>query len=275
MYKLIILLEPPNDWMAFEQSWPDFLEHCEKMPGLLRATTSRVEDMMYGNYPCAIIHELYFKSREALIDAMASSAGHKAGEMLQAMSGGKVTLFFASHMEEDIENLQRYRQAKNTLGMDDLQTFLNKNNVDGELLLLDIPTPTVKAASEAVGVEAGQIVKSVLFTVSGEPVLAIACGDDRIEQQAIAAHFGVGRKKVKLADPESVLQISGYSVGAMPPFGHLQPLQTILDPRVLKQPIVYAGGGAENALLRLKSTEIERLTRPRVVDLIRVPDSSS
>lgn len=155
----------------------------------------------------------------------------------------------------------------------DLRRFLESHAIAGEILLLEKPTPTVQAAAEAVGAHPSQIVKSILFMVDEQPILAIACGTDRIDRRAIAGFLGVGRKRVKLAEAEAVVRMAGYEVGAMPPFAHRQPIMTLLDPRVLGQPEVFAGGGAENALLRLSPSEILRITQARVLNLIN-PDAS-
>jgi prolyl-tRNA editing enzyme YbaK/EbsC (Cys-tRNA(Pro) deacylase) len=166
------------------------------------------------------------------------------------------------------------------LSPQDLQTFMTAHQVEGEILQLDMPTPTVEAAAQAAGVRPEQIVKSILFRVEDpftaqgfQPVLAIACGTAYVERRAIAAYYGVGRKRVKLASPEEVLAISGYEVGAMPPFGHRQPLPTLLDRRVLDLTQVYAGGGAENALVRLDPRDITRLSAAVVMDLSAVPEA--
>jgi Cys-tRNA(Pro) deacylase len=149
----------------------------------------------------------------------------------------------------------------------DLQAFMKRQAVEGEILHLDAPTPTVEAAAQAVGVREEQIVKSILFLVNQEPLLVIASGTARVEQRRIAQVYGVGRKRVKLASAEDVLDTTGYAVGALPPFGHTQALATLIDRRVLEQDEVYAGGGAENALLRLAAAGILRVTKGKVVDL--------
>ncbi len=150
----------------------------------------------------------------------------------------------------------------------DLQTFLHGRAIRGEILFLEVPTPTVETAALAVGAQPDCIVKSILFLVDDRPVLAIACGSQRVERRAIAALYGVGRKRVKLAAPDEVLRAAGYEVGALPPFGHLQAIPTLIDPRVLEHAAVYAGGGAENALVRLDPHDILRVTHAQVIDLI-------
>jgi prolyl-tRNA editing enzyme YbaK/EbsC (Cys-tRNA(Pro) deacylase) len=154
------------------------------------------------------------------------------------------------------------------LGTYELAGYMNTHGIQGEILQLSVSTPTVEAAALAVNAKPEQIIKSILFIVDGQPVLAIACGKSSIARRAIADLYGVSKKKVKLATPELVFEISGYEVGAMPPFGHRQPLTTIIDPGVLNSPESYAGGGAENALVRLNPQEILRVTGAKVLDLL-------
>jgi prolyl-tRNA editing enzyme YbaK/EbsC (Cys-tRNA(Pro) deacylase) len=158
------------------------------------------------------------------------------------------------------------------LNPDDLQAYLRARGIPGEILHLEAPTPTVETAAQAVGTDPDCIVKSILFLVDGRPVLAIACGRDRVETRALAARFGVGRKRVKLAAADVVLRETGFEVGTMPPFGHRQPLLTLLDRRVLARDEVYAGGGAENALLRISPRIILQAAQAEVLDLLDAPD---
>jgi prolyl-tRNA editing enzyme YbaK/EbsC (Cys-tRNA(Pro) deacylase) len=155
----------------------------------------------------------------------------------------------------------------NVLGPDDLQAYMEQEGISGEIVYLDVPTPTVETAAEAVGVQPDQIVKSILFLVKDEVVLAVTCGVLRVEKRVLATKYDVGRKKVKLADAETVLMTTGYLVGTVPPFGHRTPIPTLLDPRVLKHDEVYAGGGGENALVRLNSVDIHKFSGAEVLDL--------
>ena len=150
----------------------------------------------------------------------------------------------------------------------DLQGWMQDHAIPGELLQLNVPTPTVESAAQAVNAGAEQIIKSILFLVDDQPVLAIACGLSNIGRRAIADLYGVGKKRVKLASPEKVLDVSGYEVGAMPPFGHRQPLVTLIDRKVLDVSEAYAGGGAENTLVRLNPHDILRVTGAKVMDLL-------
>ena len=153
-------------------------------------------------------------------------------------------------------------------GPSHLALFMQENDIPGEILELDVPTPTVEAAAAALGCQPDQIVKSLLFFVRDEPVLAITSGPAHIERRSIAAHYQVGRKKVKLADPQKVLAETGFGVGAMPPFGHYSPLPTLIDQRVLEKEQVYAGGGSDQALLHISPQTILTATQGTILDLL-------
>lgn len=154
------------------------------------------------------------------------------------------------------------------LNADDLQAFLTAHRIPAEILRLPVPTPTVETAAKAVGAQTKQIVKSILFLVDDQPVLTITCGTAHVDRRAIADLYAVGKKRIKLASPQSVLSLTGYEVGSMPPFGHRQLLRSLLDKQVLEMPTVFAGGGAENALLRISPEDILHHTQAWVMDLV-------
>jgi uncharacterized protein (TIGR02118 family) len=101
MHKLIILIPPFSDEADFDEHWPEFITLSANIPGLRRESTSRVLANMYGEYPCTLVHELYFDSADATRQALNSPIGIQAGKTLQRITGGKVTLLLAEHLEDD------------------------------------------------------------------------------------------------------------------------------------------------------------------------------
>ena len=116
MYKLVILVEELDDWEAFEGEWPKFLHLVEEMPGLRREATSRVERFLYGDRSYIRMHELYFDNLKDAEMALASSQGQAAGRLLQQMTAGRMSLFFAEHKEDDLANIRRYKLGENKAG---------------------------------------------------------------------------------------------------------------------------------------------------------------
>ncbi|MBN2148650.1 MAG: hypothetical protein JW726_14785 [Anaerolineales bacterium] len=108
MYKLVILFHTNSDPMLDER-WPQFLRLVEQMPGLQREATCRVERFLSGSLQVSLIHELYFHTLIELQAGMASLHGMQAGQLLQEITSGKVTLLFADHRQDDLENIRKYR----------------------------------------------------------------------------------------------------------------------------------------------------------------------
>ena len=116
MHKVVILIESLEDWQSFEEEWPGFLHLAENMPGLRMEAISRVENFLYGNVRYMKMHELFFDSLESAEQALASSKGQAAGQLLQKLTGGRMTLFIAEHKQDDLENIQRYKESNEDAG---------------------------------------------------------------------------------------------------------------------------------------------------------------
>lgn len=116
MYKLVILVEAQENWDHFEEHWPEFLHLVETLPGLSREATSRVDIFLYGSKTYAHMHELFFTSRAEAEKALSSPNGQAAGALLQQISNGKMTLFFADHREDDLANIRKHKRASGGVG---------------------------------------------------------------------------------------------------------------------------------------------------------------
>ena len=148
-----------------------------------------------------------------------------------------------------------------------VSTFLQENDIQGEVLRLGDHVSTVEAAATALGVSPESIVKSVIFLAGGEPVLVITNGTTRIDVGRLADYLGIARKHIGLADASAVLELTGFRVGGVPPFGHKTRLRTLIDHRVLDQPEIYAGAGSAKAVLQIVPAEIVRVTDAEIIRL--------
>nr|MBN1228560.1 hypothetical protein [Anaerolineae bacterium] len=108
-------------------------------------------------------------------------------------------------------------------------SLLNTGHVQAALdtLGLDIPirqynksTVTAPEAAACIGTELGSIVKSLCFLVNDQPVIVLAAGDQRVDNRKIAAYYGAGRKRVKMANADQTVAITGYAIGSVHPLGH-------------------------------------------------------
>ena len=90
-------------------------------------------------------------------------------------------------------------------------------------------TRTAEDAARAIGCTVAQIVKSLVFVVNGQAILALVSGPNRLDEKKLAALCGVGRKKVKRADADTVREATGFAIGGVPPVGHPNQLPTYID----------------------------------------------
>lgn len=158
----------------------------------------------------------------------------------------------------------------------ELQQFLRDHAIKAELLPDIGHTPTVPAAAQALGVDAEQIVKTLLFLVEHPeseapvPVVVISHGERRIDKAKVAERFGVGKKRVGLAPAAVVVEELGYPAGGVPPFGHRTAFPVIVDASVValtshNEHVIYAGGGDDRTMMRLTVEGLLRVTAAEVL----------
>lgn len=156
--------------------------------------------------------------------------------------------------------------APETTATESLLAYLARHRCPATLVSPGVPMPTVPLAAAAIGVEPAQILKSLLFTAGdGDAVLAIAAGTGKINRSRLAALTGA--KKLSLADPDTVLRLTGCPVGGVAPVGHREPLPVVIDRRVMELEVAFGGGGAEDVLLKITPAEIQRLTGATLADI--------
>jgi prolyl-tRNA editing enzyme YbaK/EbsC (Cys-tRNA(Pro) deacylase) len=132
---------------------------------------------------------------------------------------------------------------------------------------------TAPLAAAAIGlhlgtpVPVGAIVKSLVFVIAGQPVIVLGSGDRNIDQKRLAEFYGVGRKKVKLADAATALAVTGFAVGGVAPIGHTQPLPVVIDQALARYETVWAAAGAQHAVFPIAYQQLSTITAGRVAVL--------
>ena len=136
-----------------------------------------------------------------------------------------------------------------------------KLGLEVEIQTLDRPTRTVAEAAAALGVEEGQIAKSLVFLADGEPLVCVVSGAHRVDvdQLALACDCAV----IDKASPDDVRAATGFAVGGVPPFGHGLPV--LMDETLLEYDLVYAAGGDGNTLFAIDPRKLAEATNARLV----------
>ncbi len=140
-----------------------------------------------------------------------------------------------------------------------VQDFLTDRGFSFQVVELAASTRTAQEAADSVGCEVGQIAKSLVFKEkqSGEPVLVIASGKNRVDLKKIRKAAGIALTR---ADGNFVKARVGFAIGGIPPVGHSEPLRTLLDPDLKKYETIWAAAGTPFAVFSLKPDDLEPMT---------------
>lgn len=128
-------------------------------------------------------------------------------------------------------------------------------------------TRTAQDAASAIGVEVGQIVKSLIFAVDGEIVLAYVSGKNQLDERKLAA--AAGGAKCSRVDADVVRETTGFPIGGVPPFGHVTSLRVFIDPDLLAYDQVWAAAGTWHDVFGIEPSALVDASSGVITDLKR------
>lgn len=134
-----------------------------------------------------------------------------------------------STRSEEHANVGRVRVAAAALGL------------DIEVRRFPEGTKTAQDAANAIGCEVGAIVKSLIFAVDGEVVLALVSGANQLDERKLAA--AAGGSLCGRVNADEVRAATGYPIGGVPPIGLATPVREFLDQDLLGYDTVWAAAG--------------------------------
>jgi prolyl-tRNA editing enzyme YbaK/EbsC (Cys-tRNA(Pro) deacylase) len=130
---------------------------------------------------------------------------------------------------------------------------------------LEVSARTSQEAADALGVQVGQIAKSVIFRRREDEaaVLVVTSGDRRVDEKKVAAQVGpLGR-----ADADFVKARTGFTIGGVAPVAHATPPVTLIDRELFRFDEIWAAAGHPNGVFRLSPQQLEALTGAPVCDV--------
>jgi prolyl-tRNA editing enzyme YbaK/EbsC (Cys-tRNA(Pro) deacylase) len=146
---------------------------------------------------------------------------------------------------------------------------LRAGGASGEIRELDDSARTALEAANALDVPVGAIVKSLIFTADGAPVLILASGDHQVDTSAVAGELGVDR--VKRADADLVRVATGFPIGGVAPVAHPAPLRTVVDRHLGTFAVLWAAAGTPHTVFPTTYDELLRLTGGTPADIAARP----
>ena len=128
-------------------------------------------------------------------------------------------------------------------------------------------TKTAQDAANAIGVPVGAIVKSLVFGVDDEIVMALVSGSNQLDEKKLAA--AAGGAKCQRVDADAVREATGFPIGGVPPLGLATQMRIFIDPDLMQYDEVWAAAGTWNDVFSVSPRELATATAGVVVDLRR------
>ncbi|HHX49886.1 MAG TPA: YbaK/EbsC family protein [Clostridia bacterium] len=147
-----------------------------------------------------------------------------------------------------------------------VRRFLDKLPYRLEILEFEEDTHTAELAARAVEVEIGQIAKSLLFLIGGQPVLVVTCGDVKVSQSKLKQNLGLSGK-VKLADGEITEELTGFPPGGVCPFALKEQITVVLDKSLLRYPHTYAAAGTPHSAVAVTVEQLLEITGGKILEV--------
>jgi len=147
-----------------------------------------------------------------------------------------------------------------------IQQALQALGLSLQVVEMPASTRTANDAAAAAGCQVGQIVKSLVFKKlnSGTALLITASGANRVSESLIAE---IINEPIGKADAEFVRLQTGFVIGGVPPIGHTQPIETLIDQDLFQFTDIWAAAGTPNAIFRLTPADLQRMTGGKVVKI--------
>ncbi|MBQ7687999.1 MAG: YbaK/EbsC family protein [Clostridia bacterium] len=143
------------------------------------------------------------------------------------------------------------------MSVEKVRAYLTRFGAEDRIRTFDVSSATVALAAAALGVGEARIAKTMAFSVDGAPVLVVAAGDRRVDNQKFKAAFSA---KAKMLPPEQLETAVGYPMGGVCPFAVNDGCRVYLDASLRRFDVVYPAAGSADSAVELTVPELERFS---------------
>src|SRR5215212_6458650 len=145
---------------------------------------------------------------------------------------------------------------------------LEKLNIPHQVFRHETPVLSFEQAAADRNQRPEQIVRSILFQIRPEEfVMVLVAGREQVDWKKLRQF--VGRSRVRMATEEEVLDVTGYRIGTVSPFGLKNQVRMLIDESVLREEEVSTGSGVRNTAIIMKSADLRQaLNEAKLVSLL-------
>ena len=144
-----------------------------------------------------------------------------------------------------------------------LKKYLEENKAEYQVLPMNESVATSIEAAKQMREKAEDIVKSIVFYKNDLIIIAIVRKNDRVDKAKVAKALNL--TGITLCSPEETLEKTGYPAGGVPPLGFKA--QFLMDEKAAEKKEVIAGGGNNRTLIKIKTEELLRMNKARIVEI--------
>ncbi|MGM4930017.1 YbaK/EbsC family protein [Tardiphaga sp. 619_E2_N8_5] len=154
------------------------------------------------------------------------------------------------------------------MSLESVRAFLTATAPELSVTVTDKSSATVLLAAEALGVEPGQIAKTLSVRVGDRVVLVVTKGTARLDNKKARDALG---GKPRMLGADEVVALTGHPVGGVCPFGLATPLQVYCDVSLKEFAEVWPAAGSVNSSVRMSPARMAELTGASWVDVCQEP----
>ena len=146
-----------------------------------------------------------------------------------------------------------------------VQEKLKEFDQNYEVIVLDSSARTAKEAAESLKTDVGSIVKSLLFRSQNNFILCLVSGDKRCSLNKLKNIKKL--KDISMANPQSVKEVTGFTIGGVSPIGHLEKIEIYIDKNLKRFEKIYAAAGHPNCVFEIDFENLSIITKGTIEDI--------
>ena len=134
-----------------------------------------------------------------------------------------------------------------------------------KVMVLASSARTAQEAAESLNTDVGSIVKSLLFKSENNFILCLVSGDKRCSLNKLKKIKQL--KDISMANPQSVKEVTGFTIGGVSPIGHLKEVEILIDSNLKRFQNIYAAAGHPNCVYKVNFENLLKMTSGKVEDI--------
>ncbi len=146
-----------------------------------------------------------------------------------------------------------------------VQKKLKEFDESYRVIELDSSARTAKEAAESLNTDVGSIVKSLLFRSQNNFFLCLVSGDKRCSLNKLKKIKNL--KDISMANPQSVKEVTGFTIGGVSPIGHLEKIEIFIDNNLKRFEKIYAAAGHPHCVYKIDFENLIKITNGTVMDI--------